>query len=95
MAGARRPRARATAPGSPEGIIADRWAPAAPNGTLDAFVWRTPDERLADPPPAITLPPAPPPAPPVAPPPPAVTPPILAKPARRAGPPRAQRPRNG
>jgi len=49
------------------GLIADRWAPAAPNGALDAFVWRTPDERLADPSPEITLPPAPPAAPPAVP----------------------------
>jgi HemY protein len=37
-----------------EGIISDVWAPASPSGRLDAFVWRTPDERLsapAEPPP--------------------------------------------
>ncbi len=45
-----------------DGVISDRWAPASPSGTLDAFVWRTPDERLApyvEPPPVE---PAPPPA---------------------------------
>jgi HemY protein len=47
---ARAARARRDRAWVAEGIIADRWAPAAPNGTLDAFVWRTPDERLADPP---------------------------------------------
>jgi HemY protein len=48
-----------------DGVISDRWAPVAPSGTLDAFVWRTPDERLApyiEPPPiepdAPTAPPA-------------------------------------
>jgi HemY protein len=30
-----------------DGVISDRWAPVSPTGTLDAFVWRTPDERLA------------------------------------------------
>ena len=30
-----------------DGLVSDRWAPASPSGTLDAFVWRTPDERLA------------------------------------------------
>src|SRR5271169_4821855 len=30
-----------------DGVISDRWAPVSPSGTLDAFVWRTPDERLA------------------------------------------------
>ena len=53
---ARAPRDRAWVAGE---IIADRWAPAAPNGALDAFVWRTPDERLAGPPTPITLHPAP------------------------------------
>ena len=32
-----------------DGIISDRWAPASPSGQLDAFVWRTPDERIAAP----------------------------------------------
>ena len=61
---ARAPRDRAWVAGE---IIADRWAPAAPNGALDAFVWRTPDERLAGPPAPLTLHPAPPPAAPPAP----------------------------
>src|SRR5271165_7514443 len=30
-----------------DGVISDRWAPVSPSGTLDAFVWRTPDERIA------------------------------------------------
>ncbi len=30
-----------------DGLISDRWAPVSPSGELDAFVWRTPDERLA------------------------------------------------
>ena len=30
-----------------DGVISDRWAPVSPSGTLDGFVWRTPDERLA------------------------------------------------
>lgn len=30
-----------------DGVISDRWAPVSPSGELDAFVWRTPDERLA------------------------------------------------
>ena len=33
-----------------DGVISDRWAPVSPSGTLDAFVWRTPDERIAAPP---------------------------------------------
>jgi HemY protein len=32
-----------------DGIISDVWAPASPSGRLDAFVWRTPDERLSAP----------------------------------------------
>jgi len=28
-------------------VISDRWAPVSPSGALDAFVWRTPDERFA------------------------------------------------
>jgi HemY protein len=32
-----------------DGVISDRWAPISPSGTLDAFVWRTPDERIAAP----------------------------------------------
>jgi HemY protein len=30
-----------------DGVISDRWAPISPLGTLDGFVWRTPDERIA------------------------------------------------
>jgi HemY protein len=30
-----------------DGVISDRWAPISPSGALDAFVWRTPDERFA------------------------------------------------
>jgi HemY protein len=30
-----------------DSLISDRWAPVSPSGELDAFVWRTPDERLA------------------------------------------------
>jgi HemY protein len=32
-----------------DGVISDHWAPVSPSGTLDGFVWRTPDERLAAP----------------------------------------------
>jgi len=32
-----------------DGVISDRWAPISPSGSLDGFVWRTPDERLAAP----------------------------------------------
>ena len=32
-----------------DGVISDRWAPVSPSGTIDAFVWRTPDERIAAP----------------------------------------------
>jgi HemY protein len=57
-----------------DGVITDRWAPVSPSGALDAFVWRTPDERFAlaaepvapepQPPPVVEAiaPPAPPPA---------------------------------
>ncbi len=52
-----------------DGVITDRWAPVSPSGALDAFVWRTPDERMAaltEPPPVEherpRLPEAPPPA---------------------------------
>ena len=47
-----------------DGVISDRWAPVSPSGTLDAFVWRTPDERLApyvEPPPVGPEAPSPPP----------------------------------
>ncbi len=46
-----------------DGVISDRWAPVSPSGTLDGFVWRTPDERLAAP--AETAPVASAPTPPV------------------------------
>jgi HemY protein len=47
-----------------DGVISDRWAPVSPSGTLDAFVWRTPDERIAaqaEPPPVEREPEPPPP----------------------------------
>jgi HemY protein len=44
-----------------DGVISDRWAPVSPSGTLDGFVWRTPDERLAAPVESAAPPPAPPP----------------------------------
>ena len=57
-----------------DGVISDRWAPVSPSGTLDGFVWRTPDERLAAPA-EVAPPPAPtPPAEAIAAPVPAVTP---------------------
>jgi HemY protein len=40
-----------------DGVISDRWAPVSPSGALDAFVWRTPDERLALPPEPTAPPP--------------------------------------
>ena len=43
-----------------DGVISDRWAPVSPSGTLDGFVWRTPDERLAAPAESAPPPPAPP-----------------------------------
>jgi len=62
-----------------DGISSDRWAPASPKGALDAFVWRTPEERLsaAEPAPAPAPPPLAVPAPPLAvpAPPPAAPPP--------------------
>src|SRR6185437_12029633 len=54
-----------------DGMISDRWAPVSPSGTLDGFVWRTPDERIAAPAEAAAPTPAPPPAAAVAAPPPA------------------------
>jgi HemY protein len=45
-----------------DGVISDRWAPVSPSGTLDGFVWRTPDERIAAP--AESAVASPPPAPP-------------------------------
>jgi HemY protein len=44
-----------------DGVISDRWAPVSPSGTLDGFVWRTPDERLAAQVESAAPPPAPPP----------------------------------
>jgi HemY protein len=35
-----------------DGIVSDRWAPAAPSGALDAFVWRLPEALLSAPEPA-------------------------------------------
>lgn len=46
---ARAPRDRAWVAG---GVISDRWAPISPSGALDAFVWRTPEERLSAPEPS-------------------------------------------
>jgi HemY protein len=40
---ARAPRDKAWVADS---FISDRWAPVSPSGALDAFVWRTPDERI-------------------------------------------------
>ena len=45
-----------------DGVISDRWAPVSPSGTLDGFVWRTPDERIAAPAESAATPPPPPPA---------------------------------
>jgi HemY protein len=42
-----------------DGVISDRWAPVSPSGTLDGFVWRTPDERLAAPAESVATPSAP------------------------------------
>jgi HemY protein len=44
-----------------DGVISDRWAPVSPSGALDAFVWRTPDERLTALPEPEPIEPAPPP----------------------------------
>lgn len=83
-----------------DGVISDRWAPVSPSGTLDGFVWRTPDERIAAPAEAAAAarpvaPPveaiaAPPPAPalkpePIEPEPPAASPTPNLVPAPRAG----------
>jgi len=56
-----------------DGMISDRWAPVSPSGTLDGFVWRTPDERIAAPAEAAAPTPASPPAAAAAAPPPAPT----------------------
>jgi HemY protein len=82
-----------------DGVISDRWSPVSPSGTLDAFVWRAPDERIAAPsepapiepeptaePKAIPAPPA---APSTAPAPQAVEPPRSAAPLPAVPPPRA------
>src|SRR5277367_5338556 len=45
-----------------DGVISDRWAPVSPSGTLDGFVWRTPDERIAAPTESAATPPPPSPA---------------------------------
>jgi HemY protein len=74
---ARAPRDRAWVA---EGIISDRWAPASPDGRLDAFVWRTPDERFAE---EAPLPPPPEPAAVPSPPPPATIEAKTARPAPR------------
>lgn len=58
--GARAPRDHAWVA---DGVIADSWAPVGPKGTLDAFVWRAPEERLIDLPPLDLAPAAPPPLP--------------------------------
>jgi HemY protein len=42
-----------------DGVISDRWAPVSPSGTLDGFVWRTPDERIAAPTESAATPPPP------------------------------------
>ena len=44
-----------------DGVISDRWAPVSPSGTLDGFVWRTPDERIAAPAESAAAPPVAPP----------------------------------
>jgi HemY protein len=41
-----------------DGVISDRWAPISPSGTLDGFIWRTPDERIAAPAETTAPPPA-------------------------------------
>ena len=38
-----------------DGFVSDRWAPISPAGKLDAFVWRTPEERLSAPDEAVTV----------------------------------------
>jgi HemY protein len=43
---ARAPRDRAWVA---DGFVSDRWSPVSPAGKLDAFVWRTPEERLSAP----------------------------------------------
>ncbi len=53
---ARAPRDRAWVA---DGVISDRWAPVSPCGALDAFVWRTPEERLSAPEPPVAPAPTP------------------------------------
>jgi HemY protein len=80
-----------------DGFISDRWAPVSPSGALDAFVWRTPDERIAAPAepqpieaePAAPAPAIPPPSASAAPSPPPAPPPataVLVAEARRSDP---------
>ena len=76
--GARAPRDRAWVA---DGVIADAWAPVGPKGTLDAFVWRAPEERLTDLPPLDLAPAAP---TPILPPPPPPPPKMTAAPQRPA-----------
>jgi HemY protein len=81
---ARAPRDRAWVADS---VISDHWSPVSPSGVLDAFVWRTPDERLSAP--EAVAPPSPPAPEPVAaaaPPPAAIEPPPPAPPAAPAPP---------
>jgi HemY protein len=76
-----------------DGVISDHWSPVSPTGVLDAYVWRTPDERLTAPQPAPLAPARPVVAPPSAaiePPPPAA-PPSAAD--SSASPPAAEAPR--
>ncbi len=68
-----------------DGVISDRWAPVSPSGRLDAFVWRTPDERIATLPETAPIEPEPAPGRPEIPPP---TP--VAEPAAQAVAPAAQ-----
>ncbi len=80
---ARAPRDRAW---MAQGLVADRWAPAGPDGALDAFAWRAPPERNGEP--ALVWMPAPrPPAARAAVPAPEPAPPPIAapRPARRLG----------
>ena len=53
---ARAPRDRAWIA---DGFVSDRWAPVSPAGKLDAFVWRTPEERLGAPDEPLPVAPAP------------------------------------
>ena len=93
-----------------DGMISDRWFPASPSGALDAFAWRTPDERIAvyveplpvepeppSEPPQIVAPPPAPEAPPqtLAPSPPAETAPQILAPPVEPAPPRPRLGRAG